>query len=133
MKISKRIGVYLNYQHANIIAFSTELIESKTIASNFSHADKKETLKKSEKAMNQMEHHDHLAYFKKIGEMIKDYDEAILFGPTKAKNELHNLLLADNHFSKIDVQIANTDDLTPKEQHDFVVNYFATKLTKPTF
>ncbi len=132
MKINKKLGVYLNYQQAHLIEFTNNPLETKTIESDFTHEEKQETLHKGEKAMHHKEQHEQLAYFKKLGEAIKQYDEVILFGPTKAKNELHNLLVEDNHFSKIDVQVAKTDDITFKKQQDFVMHYFSKKLTKPS-
>lgn len=131
MKINKRLGIYLNYQQAHLIEFTNNPLEIKTIESDFTHEEKLETIQKGEKAMNHKEQREKLAYFKKMGEVIRHYDEVILFGPTKAKDELHNLLIADNHFSKIDLQVAKTDDITLKEQQDFVMHYFSKKLTKP--
>jgi hypothetical protein len=132
MKINKRLGIYLNYQQANLIEFTSNPLETKTVDSDFTHEEKLETIQKGEKAMHHKEQHEQLAYFKKLGEVIKQYDEVLLFGPTKAKNELYNLLLGDNHFNKIDVTIVITDEITLKEQQDTVMQYFSKKLTKPT-
>ena len=132
MKINKRLGIYLNYQQAHLIAFTSNPSETNTIESDFTHEEKKDSLKKGEHTMHKKEQHEQLAYFKKLGEKIKQYDEVLLFGPTKAKNELHNLLEDDSHFNKIDITIANTDDITLKEQHDFVMHYFSIKLTQPS-
>lgn len=131
MKINKRLGIYLNYQHAHLIEFSSNALDIKTIESDFTHEVKEETIQKGEKAMHHKEQREQLAYFKKICEIIKHYNEVILFGPTKAKDELHNLLTADTHYSKIDVQVAKTDDITLKQQQDFVMQYFSKKLSKP--
>ena len=40
-------------------------------------------------------------YYNKIGDKIKNYDEVLLFGQTNAKDELYNILKADNQFDKI--------------------------------
>lgn len=132
MKINKRLGIYLNYQQAYIIEFTNNPSETQTVDSDFTHQEKMDTLNNSEKTMHHKEQHEQLAYFKKLGEIVKQYDEVLLFGPTKAKNELFNLFKEDNHFSKIDITVAITDDLTVKEQHDYVMHYFSQKLTKPS-
>jgi hypothetical protein len=127
MKINKKIGVYLNYQTAHIIEFANQPLETKTIESDFTHEDKLETLNKGEKTMHHKEQHEQAAYFKKISDAIRDYDEVVLFGPTKAKDELHNVLKADNHFAKIDFNVQKTDDMSEKEQEHFVNNFFSKK------
>jgi hypothetical protein len=132
MKINKRLGIYLNYQQAHLIEFTNNPLETKTIECDFTHEEKLETLNKGEKAMHHKEQREQLAYFKKLGDAIKQYNEVLLFGPTKAKNELHNLLAHDTHFNKIDITIAITDELTLKEQQDLVMQYYSKKLTKPS-
>lgn len=132
MKINKRLGIYLNYQQAHLIEFTSHPLETKTIDSDFTHEEKLETIKKGEKAMHHKEQHEQLAYFKKLGDVIKHYDEVLLFGPTKAKNELHNLLANDTHYNKIEITVVISDELTLKEQQDLVMHFFSKKLTKPS-
>jgi hypothetical protein len=130
MKINKKIGVYLNYQTAHIIEFANDPFETKKVISDFTHEEKLETLHKGEKTMHHKEQHEQAAYFKKISDGIKGYDEVLLFGPTKAKNELHNILKADNHFATIDIDVEKTDDMSEKEQQHFVMDFFSKKLTQ---
>lgn len=128
MKESKRLGIYMNYQQAHLIDFSTELLPFITISSTFSPSQKEAALKKSEKGMHYKEQHEQHLYFNKIIDAIKTYDEVLLFGPTKAKEALHNLLLADAHFSKVDITVLSTDAITPVAQQHFVTDFFSKKL-----
>lgn len=52
------------------------------------------------------------------------YEEVLLFGPTEAKNELLNLLQADHHFDKINIEIRQANKMTENQQHAFVKEYF---------
>ena len=125
MKVANRLGVFMDHSSANLMEFTVDPIESKTIVSKFTHQVKEETIHKSEKEMHQKENHQHSEYYHKIGEQIKPFDEVILFGPTNAKTELLNLLKADHHFDKIKFEVKQTDKMTETEQHAFVKDHFA--------
>ena len=61
-------------------------------------------------------------------EIIKKYDEVILFGPTDAKVELFNFLDEDSHFDEINIGVEDTDKMTENEQYAFVKGYFSKHL-----
>jgi hypothetical protein len=104
------------------------VIKKTIVSSEFTKETKSDTSHKGQKTLHNIEHNDHLAYFKKIEKIIITYDQVLLFGPTKAKEELHNLLVKDNRFNKIDVSIVKTDDLRSTEQDRFFKDYFSKKL-----
>ncbi len=64
------------------------------------------------------------AYYKNLGEAIRQYDKVLLFGPTNAKVELFNQLRTDHRFEKIDFYLETTDMMTDNQQHAFVKTYF---------
>ncbi len=130
MHINKKISIYLNYQTAHIIDFTSNPSEIKTVVCDFTHEEKLETLNKGEKTMHHKEQHEQAAYFKKLVAELNNYNEVLLFGPTKAKDELHNILKVDNHFTDVDIVVLKTDDMSEKEQERFVMNYFSKKLSK---
>lgn len=130
MKINKKISIYLNYQTAHLIDFANTPLEIKTVTSNFSHDEKLEMLSEAEITMHHKEQAEQAIYFKKLAAAIKGYNEVLFFGPTKAKDELNNILKADHHFKDIDIVVLKTDDMSEKEQERFVMNYFSkNKLT----
>ena len=93
--------------------------------SNFSHEDKEQSLGKSENLMHQKEQYRLSAYYKKLGETIRNYESVILFGPTDAKVELFNVLRADHRFAKIKIEIKQADKMTENQQHAFVREHFS--------
>ena len=125
MKVANRLGIWMDHSSANLMEFTTEPIETKTIASKFTHQIKEDTIHKSEKEMHQKENHQQSEYYHLIGEQIKHFDEVILFGPTSAKTELLNLLKSDHHFDKIKIETKQADKMTETAQHAFVRDYFA--------
>jgi hypothetical protein len=133
MKILKKIGICLTHQSAHLMEFTSNPLETKTIESTFTYDTKKDSLKKGEKLMHNKEQDGKMAFYKKLGIIIKNFDEVLLFGATKAKNELYNLLSTDSHFDKIEIDVSNSDKMTDKEQHSYVRRYFSQKLETPQY
>lgn len=115
----------MDHSSAHLMEFTTDPIETKTIDSSFTHEEKSDTLGKSEHVMHNKEQHEQSAYYKKLGEVISHYTDVILFGPTDAKNELHNVLKADHHFDKIKIKTLTVDKMTEHQQHAFVKEHFS--------
>lgn len=114
----------MDHSNAKIIEFTSDVKETKTISSDFNSDDRAETLQRSENEMHNKEQQKQGTYYKNISMIIKDYDEVLLFGPTEAKNELHNLLKENHQFDKIKIEVKNSDKMNYKEQHNFVDEYF---------
>ena len=125
MKTSKKIGIWMDHSSANLMDPLTDPIVTKTIVSDFSHQDKEETLLKGESTMHHKEQHKQSEYYHHIAEAIRNYDEVILFGPTDAKVELLNILRTNHLFSKIKIDLKQTDKMSEIQQHAFVKDYFA--------
>jgi len=127
MNTAKKLGIWMDHSSAHIMEFTTE-IKTTILSSDFTHQDKENTLERSENQMHNKEQHQHSEYYKKLGEVIRKYEEVILFGPTNAKVELYNLLKADHLFSKIKIEVQQTDKMTENQQHAFVKHYFSKHL-----
>ncbi len=125
MKVLKCIGIWMDHSNANLIEFTTDPIETKTLHTEFTHTEKEQTLKKSEVLMHHKEQHEQAEYYKELAAVIKNYDEVLLFGPTDAKVELHNLLSADHKFNNVKVEVAQADKMTENQQHAFVKKHFS--------
>jgi hypothetical protein len=98
---SKKLGIWMDHDHAHLVEFNQESLETKTIPSHFENESK-------ENHVTNGEHHElarhaqHRAeYFKALGQVIKNYPEVLLFGPTTAKSKLFNTLFGDQQFSRI--------------------------------
>ena len=125
MTHAKNLGIFMDHSTANLMEFTTDPIHTKTLSSNFSHEEKEQTLSKSENLMHNKENHKQADYYKKLAETILNYEEILLFGPTEAKTELHNIIKADHRFDKIKIKLEQTDKLTENQQHAYVKDHFA--------
>ncbi len=129
MTTAKKIGIWMDHSHAHIMEFTMDPIKTTVVSSDFTHPDKENTLERSESQMHHKEQHLNAEYYKKIGEIIRRYEVVILFGPTSAKVELYNTLKANHLFSKIKIQVEQTDKMTENQQHAFVKHYFSKHLS----
>jgi hypothetical protein len=124
MKTKKNLGIWMDHSTAHIMDANTSPIVTKTIQSEFTHEEKERTLTKGEYMMHNTEQQKQHAYYKQIENTIRNYDKVLLFGPTKAKEELVNLLKADKQFEKIKIDVRHADKMTENQQHAFVKDYF---------
>jgi len=115
----------MDHSSARLMEFTKFSFETKVIMSKFTHDNKMQSLNKSENLMHNKEQQQHSEYYKRVGEFIQDFAEVILFGPTNAKSELHNLLKSDHRFSKIKIEVEQTDNMTESQQQTFVRAHFA--------
>ena len=127
MTTAKNLGIWMDHSSAHLTEFTTDPIETKTIESKFTNMVKAQSLKRSEHIMHNKEQHQQSEYYSHLGEIIKNYEGVILFGPTEAKAELFNILRADHHFEKIKIEVQQTDKMTENQQHAFVREHFSKK------
>ena len=125
MKAAKNLGICMDHSNAHIIEYTHDPAETKTIESKFTHEAKEQSLSKNENLMHNKEQHQQASYYKELGNIIRNYEEVLLFGPTNAKVELHNLLSADHNFAKINIKVKDTDKMTEHQQLAFVREYFS--------
>ena len=125
MTANKRLGIWMDHATAHLMEFTVDPIETKNIESKFTHEEKEHSLGKNENLMHHKEQHEQADYYKILGEVIRNYDHVILFGPTDAKVELFNLLKANHLFEKIKIEVEQADKMTENQQHSFVKKYFS--------
>ena len=124
MKTNKYLGVWMDHSSAHLIEYATDTLQEKTIDSLFTHAGKEESLSKSENLMHHKEQQQQATYYKKIAEIILNFNQVPLFGPTDANVELFNLLRADHRFADINIVVKQTDKMTENQEAAFVKAYF---------
>jgi hypothetical protein len=130
MTNAKYLGIWMDHSSAHLIEFSKDTMETKTIESEFTHDAKEESLEKSEHSMHNKDQHQQSEFYKKLGGEIKYYEEVLLFGPTDAKTELYNVLIADHHFEKIKIETKTADKMTDHQQHAMVREHFSKRITQ---
>ncbi len=124
MTTAKYLGIWMDHSTAHIMEYTSDPIQTKTIDSKFTHEVKEQSLRRSENLMHNKEQQQQSAYYKKLGEVIKNYEEVLIFGPTDAKLELLNVLKADHRFEKIKIETKQADKMTEHQQHAFVKEHF---------
>ncbi|NWJ50001.1 MAG: hypothetical protein HXX14_03965 [Bacteroidetes bacterium] len=130
MKEIKKIGIWMDHSNAFLMDLSNDTIIENIIVSGFTPKEKELSLEKNEKFMHNKEQQLQSSYYKKLSDVIKKYQEVVLFGPTDAKNELLNLLKSDHLFANIKIEIKNTDKMPAIKMHDFVKAYFKNLLVQ---
>lgn len=124
MSETKKVGIWMDHQTAHVIEFTSDPMVTSTINSKFTHQAKEASLHQGENKMHTKERHQQMEYYKALCDVIRQYDSVVLFGPTQAKTELCNILTADQHFSKVRIEVKHADKMTENQQHAFVRDFF---------
>ena len=124
MTTKKKLGIWMDHASAHVIEIADPMV-TKIVVSESTPEEKEKSLQKGESMMHNKEQQQQIEYYKKLGAIIKDYDEVLLFGPTNAKIELLNILKADLSFSKIKIEVRQTDKMTQNQEHAYVREYFS--------
>lgn len=124
MEKKKRLGIWMNHSDAHLMEFNTQIIELNTIESTFTHQEEIVDLD-DERKRQKKEKRKHEKFYKDLSEKIKYYDEVVIFGDTKAKEELVDILQSDSQFANIKIDVQTTDKLSDSQQHTFVKNHFS--------
>ena len=90
----------MDHSNAHLMEFTSD-IKTAVLVSEFTLDDKENKFDKGERRMHSKEQHQQSEYYKRLGKVIRNYEEVLLFGPTKAKDELANLLKEDHLFEKV--------------------------------
>lgn len=123
MKSVKRLGIWMDHSIAHVMELTNDSIETRTIESG-SKLPKEEQNIKDERFMLNREQNQLAFFFKELSDIIKDFDDVILFGPTSAKKELLNNLKKNHLFEKIKIEMKTTDKMSENQLHSFVKEYF---------
>lgn len=127
MKATK-IGIWMDHQHAFVTEFTTAPMKSTEVTNDSSKMDKDRRFAKGEIHMHTKEQQLQSDFYDKLTDIIKGYHNVILFGPTKAKDELFNRLVSDPNCSRIKIHMVDSDKMTANQRHAFVRKYFSTHL-----
>lgn len=123
MKTTKRLGIWMDHSTANLIEFTDEKTAPIEVDAQVGEQD--EPLNARDETMIQNKDQNELSdFYKRISEVIRDYDEVLLFGPTHAKDELNNILKDDHHFDEVKIEIKPADNMTENQQEAFVKEHF---------
>ena len=124
MKDIKQAGIWMDHSNAFLLELADDRIETNRVVSELSNPEAEFNFYKGEKLIHKKEQHLQLSYYRKLGEVIKKYNEVVLFGPTDAKIELLNLIKTDHLFEDIKIEVINSDKMTESQMQTFVKEYF---------
>jgi hypothetical protein len=124
MKDVKQLGIWMDNSTATMIELTKDNAITNSVVSGFTHEDRELSLQKGEKLMHNKEQGMQTAYYKKLSDTIRNYDEVILFGPTNAKSELFNLLKPDHLFDNIKIEVRESEKMKESQMQVFVRDYF---------
>jgi hypothetical protein len=124
MKSTKKLGIWMDYSVAHLMKLSNDTIVASTLELGSSYPAKEQNLGIHERLFHDKEQKQLSAYFSRLGDIIRDYDDVILFGPTVAKSELLNILKGNHDFDKINIELKTVDRMTENQKQAFVKEYF---------
>ena len=119
----KQLGIWMDHSNAYLLELTNDFILHRVVSELTNH-ESEFNFYKGEKLIHKKERHLQLSYYKKIGDIIKKYQDVVLFGPTDAKNELLNLIKTDHLFEDIKIEVRNSDKMTEDQMQTFVRDYF---------
>jgi len=124
-KTIKKLGIYIDYTNAYFMELIDKNIVSRNIEFESIDTNKDKTpIKKSDSADTSTVYHLQTAYYLEICEIIRNYNQVVLFGPADVKNNLYSQLEFDHDFDHIKIQNVNTDKMTQNQIHNFVKEYY---------
>ncbi len=124
MKTTKQLGVWMDYSTAYVMELKGDSITTTVVESEFTWEEKQHSFSRNEGLMHKKERQLNTNYFKKIADLVKNFDEVVLFGPSDAKTELFNLLTADPEFKKVKLSVETAHKMTENQREAFLKNYF---------
>jgi len=125
MTDKKKLGIWMDHSGAHFIEYSKASVPIENDGIMLTQAEKNTVASDSESTIHNKENQKQGEFYKKLVDIIKEYDEVLLFGPTDAKAELHNLLRDDHHFDHVKIEVKSTDHLTQNQEVAFVKAHFA--------
>ena len=124
MKTIKQLGIWMDHSIAHVMELTNGTIQPISIESQPEIQGDEQIVYKDESHILNKEQRELSSYFKKLGDLILENDEVILFGPTEAKSELMNLLKENHLFDKIKIEVKSSDKMTEIQRINFVKEYF---------
>ena len=119
----RKLGIWMDHSNAYLMELANDMVIQRVV-SELATKEAEFNFYKGEKLIHKKEQHLQLSYYKKISDIIKKYQDVILFGPTDAKNELLNQIKTDHLFEDIKIEVKNSDKMTEDQMQTFVRDYF---------
>jgi stalled ribosome rescue protein Dom34 len=127
MTDKKYLGIWMDHSVAHFVEYTKHSTPIENEDITLPQEEKNTVASDSENTIQNKENQKQGEFYKKLADVIKDYDEVLLFGPTNAKAELHNILKEDHHFDNIKISVESADHLSHNQQVALVKAHFGNK------
>jgi hypothetical protein len=136
MKSSKFLGVWIDESIAHLVELRDKDAEIRTIESDYKRieriaGEKPDGVRVGHFRASNNEYSKHMRkdelqaqYYKKLMDEVKRFDEILLFGPTRAKNKLFNLLNRDSKFANKKIHMEVEVYMTRNQMKNYVKKYY---------
>ena len=114
----------MDHSIAHLMKLSNGRIVTSTLEIGSSLPAKEQNLGIHERLFHDKEQKQLSAYFSRLSDVIREYDDVMLFGPTDAKSELLNILKGNHLFDNVKIEVKTVDKMTENQQHAFVKEHF---------
>jgi len=121
----KNLGIWMDHTNAHLTEFITDPITTEIIFNKPARREKEFSTGKSEDGMRYQAQQEQAQYYQKLCNIIRNFQDVLLFGPTGAKLELLNLLRSDRQFEHIKLNIKESNKMSQNKQHAFVRDHFS--------
>lgn len=123
MRSKKQLGIWMDHSVAHLFELNGDSTENKTILAQVGEQD--EALSSRDETLMQNKEQNELSgFFRRLSDVIINYDEVLLFGPTNAKTEFVNQLKDNHHFDRVIIEVKPADKMTENQQQAFVKEHF---------
>ena len=85
MKDIKQLGIWMDHSNAFLLEIANDTIVTKRVVSELSNPEAEFNFYKGEKLIHKKERHLQLSYYKKLSDIIKNYQEVVLLGQQMPK------------------------------------------------
>ena len=120
MKLTKYLGIWMDYSVAHVMGFENDTIVTNTIKSHLIPPPEQQNSFPGGDSKPDIFQNRRSEYYQKLSDFILDYESVILFGPAESKNELFNLLIFNHLYDKINLAIKPADQMSEAERGSFI-------------
>lgn len=117
MKTNTKVAIWMDSSLAYIRMFGENTNEE--IVKNEENTDEHKNMDRSGGFIGEI----HGKYYMELGEIIINYKEVVLIGPTNDKQKLLNVLRANPLFSTIRIILQNSFGMSQKERDDYYITH----------
>ena len=114
----------MDHDHAYLIEYSIENREAQAVPHKFTHGSSEKHSTHGEVHLHHSQERHLSEYFKQLAEVVKTYDDVLLFGPTNAKKEFFHALKGNKLFGHVTVRVEDADKMSENQRIAFVKEFF---------